>query len=80
MFILAVGNLLNIGFEKALLMQTDLNLGASQIIQIYVYDVGLKSAQFSYSAAISLFNSVLNMILLLVFNQVAKRAGQTSLF
>lgn len=80
MFILAVGNLLNIGFEKALLMQTDLNLDASQIIQTYVYDVGLKSAQFSYSAAISLFNSVLNMILLLVFNQVAKRAGQTSLF
>ena len=80
MFILAVGNLLNIGFEKALLMQTALNLGASQIIQTYVYDVGLKSAQFSYSAAISLFNSVLNMILLLVFNQVAKRAGQTSLF
>ena len=80
MFILAVGNLLNIGFEKALLMQTDLNLGASQIIQTYVYDVGLKSAQFSYSAAISLFKSVLNMILLLVFNQVAKRAGQTSLF
>ena len=80
MFILAIGNLLNIGFEKALLMQTDLNLGASQIIQTYVYDVGLKSAQFSYSAAISLFNSVLNMILLLVFNQVAKRAGQTSLF
>lgn len=80
MLILAVGNLLNIGFEKALLMQTDLNLGASQIIQTYVYDVGLKSAQFSYSAAISLFSSVLNMILLLVFNQVAKRAGQTSLF
>ena len=80
MFILAIGNLLNIGFEKALLMQTDLNLGASQIIQTYVYDVGLKSAQFSYSAAISLFNSILNMILLLVFNQVAKRAGQTSLF
>ncbi|MDO4900642.1 sugar ABC transporter permease [Actinomyces sp.] len=80
MLILAVGNLLNLGFEKALLMQTDLNLGASQIIQTYVYDVGLKSAQFSYSAAISLFNSVLNMILLLVFNQVAKRAGQSSLF
>ena len=80
MLILAVGNLLNIGFEKALLMQTDLNLGTSQIIQTYVYDVGLKSAQFSYSAAISLFNYVLNMILLLVFNQGAKRAGQTSLF
>ena len=80
MLILAVGNLLNIGFEKALLMQTDLNLGTSQIIQTYVYDVGLKSAQFSYSAAISLFNYVLNMILLLVFNQGAKRAAQTSLF
>lgn len=80
MLILAVGNLLNIGFEKALLMQTDLNLDTSQIIQTYVYQVGLKSAQFSYSAAISLFNSVLNMILLLVFNQVAKRAGQSSLF
>lgn len=78
--ILAVGNLLNLGFEKALLMQTDLNLAASQIIQTYTYQVGLQQAQFSYAAAIGLFNSVLNLALLLTFNQVARRASQTSLW
>ena len=78
--ILAIGNLLNLGFEKALLMQTDLNLAASQVIQTYTYQVGLQQAQFSYASAIGLFNSVLNLALLLTFNQVARRASQTSLW
>lgn len=80
LLILAVGNLLNIGFEKALLMQTPLNIENSQIIQTYVYDIGLRQAQFSFSAAVGLFNSLINLALLLTFNTVAKRARQTSLW
>jgi putative aldouronate transport system permease protein len=80
LFILAIGNLLNVGFEKALLMQTDLNLSASEIIQTYVYHAGLQQAQFSYSAAIGLFNSVLNLALLLTFNTIARRTQQASLW
>ena len=80
LFILAVGNIFNLGFEKVYLMQTDLNLPTSEVINTYVYKVGLQGAQFSYSAAIGLFNSVLNLILLLTFNWVAKKANQSSLW
>ena len=80
LFILAVGNLFNLGFEKVLLMQTDLNLPTSEVIQTYVYKTGLQSAQFSYSAAIGLFNSLINLTLLLTFNWVARRANKTSLW
>ena len=72
LFILAIGNLFNLGFEKVLLMQTDLNLPTSEVIQTYVYQVGLQQAQFSYSAAIGLFNSLINLVLLLTFNWVAQ--------
>jgi len=80
LFILAIGNLFNLGFEKVLLMQTDLNLPTSEVIQTYVYKAGLQQAQFSYSAAIGLFNSLINLVLLATFNQVARRAGQSSLW
>jgi putative aldouronate transport system permease protein len=80
LFILAIGNLFNLGFEKVLLMQTDLNLPTSEVIQTYVYKTGLQGAQFSYSAAIGLFNSAINLVLLLTFNWVARRANQTSLW
>lgn len=80
LFILAVGNIFNLGFEKVYLMQTDLNLPTSEVINTYVYKTGLQNAQFSYSAAIGLFNSVLNLLLLLTFNWVAKKANQSSLW
>ncbi|MDN4609898.1 ABC transporter permease [Arthrobacter burdickii] len=80
LFILAIGNLFNLGFEKVLLMQTDLNLPTSEVIQTYVYKAGLQQAQFSYSAAIGLFNSLINLVLLLTFNWIARRAGQSSLW
>jgi putative aldouronate transport system permease protein len=73
LFILAVGNLMNVSYEKALLMQTPLNIETSQIIQTYVYQAGLQQAQFSYSAAIGLFNSLLNLALLLTFTRVVSR-------
>ncbi|MEV0283712.1 ABC transporter permease subunit [Kribbella sp. NPDC050820] len=74
LFMLAVGNLMNISFEKALLMQTPLNRESSQVIQTYVYQAGLQQAQFSYSAAIGLFNSVINLALLVTFHLVVRRA------
>lgn len=80
LFILAIGNLFNLGFEKVLLMQTDLNLQTSEVIQTYVYKTGLQQAQFSYSAAIGLFNSLINLVLLLTFNWIARKAGQSSLW
>jgi len=74
LFLLAVGNMLNLSFEKALLMQTDLNLATSQVVQTYVYQVGLQQAQFSYSAAIGLVNSLLNLSLLAVLHLTLHRA------
>jgi putative aldouronate transport system permease protein len=80
MLILHMGNFMNIGFEKVYLMQNSLNSGSSEIIQTYVYKTGLLGAQYSYSAAIGLFNSVINCILLLTVNQIAKRAKSASLW
>jgi putative aldouronate transport system permease protein len=80
MLILDVGHFMNIGFEKVFLMQNSLNLQSSEIISTYVYKVGLLSTQYSYSAAIGLFNNVINFILLLAVNQLARRMRQTALW
>jgi putative aldouronate transport system permease protein len=79
LLILNMGNLMSIGFEKILLLQNDLNLDSSQVIQTYVYNAGLLHGQYSYSTAVGLFNSVVNFILLVTFNQLARRTG-TSLW
>ena len=82
MLILAVGRLMNVGYEKVLLMQNDLNLNYSEIISTYVYKVGLASGitNFSLSAAISMFNSVINFILLLSVNKITKKLGQEGIW
>jgi putative aldouronate transport system permease protein len=80
LLILNVGHLMRVGFEKVYLMQNQLNIDASEIIQTYVYKAGLLDAQFSYSAAIGLFNSVINFILLLSVNHLAKKMKQASLW
>lgn len=80
LLILAVGNIMNVGFEKALLMQTPLNKPTSEIIQTYVYNIGLQRAQYSFSAAVGLFNSVVNLVLLLAVNRFARRISDTSLW
>jgi putative aldouronate transport system permease protein len=64
---------MNIGFEKAYLMQNPVNLEASEIIATYVYKVGLLNFQFSFSTAVDLFNTVINFILLFAVNIVSKR-------
>ena len=68
-----VGNVMAIGFEKAFLLQNPLNLSQSEIIPTYIYKIGLLNADFSQAAAIGLFNSVINLVLLLAVNAVAKR-------
>lgn len=78
--ILNVGSLLGIGFEKVYLMQNPLNLGTSEIIATYVYKVGLLNANYSFATAVGLFNSVINMALLVVVNAFAKRVSETSLW
>ena len=80
LLILSTGNILSIGFEKVYLMQNAPNLSVSQVISTYVYQIGLISGQFSYSAAIGLFNNVVNVIILLIVNRIASRFSGTSLF
>ena len=80
MLILRCGSLLNVGFEKTYLLQNALNMDYSQVISTYTYEIGLLSAQFSYSAAIGLFNTVINVVLLLIVNAVAKRLADISLW
>ncbi|MCQ6560729.1 ABC transporter permease [Paenibacillus mendelii] len=80
LLILNIGSFMAVGFEKIYLMQNPLNLGSSEVIQTYVYQTGLLSAQYSYSAAVGLFNSVINFALLVGFNQLAKSMKQASLW
>ncbi|MGV2687018.1 ABC transporter permease subunit, partial [Clostridium perfringens] len=69
LLILNVGSFMSVGFEKVFLLQNPLNLESSDVISTYVYRSGLVQGQFSFSAAIGLFNSVINFILLLTVNR-----------
>lgn len=80
MLVLRSGSIMSLGFEKAFLMQTALNLDHSEIISTYVYKVGLLGAQFSFGSAVGLFNSVVNLTLLLIVNRAARALGETSLW
>nr|WP_263326312.1 ABC transporter permease subunit [Neobacillus sp. Marseille-Q6967] len=80
LLILSVGNIMNIGFEKAYLLQTPMNQPAAEIIPTYVYKMGLQQAQYSFAAAVGLFNSVINLILLVAVNKFAKKLSGTGLW
>ena len=81
MLILRVGQIMNIGFEKTFLMQNSLNLARSEVISTYVYKQGLTGkTDFSYSTAINLFNSVINMVLITSVNWISRKVGETSLW
>ena len=80
LLILQVGSLINVGYEKILLMQNSLNMEASDVISTYVYRLGIRDAQYSYTTAIGLFNAVVNVVLLVSFNALARRLGETSLW
>ncbi|WP_370866645.1 ABC transporter permease [Saccharibacillus sp. JS10] len=80
MLILNMGNILTVGYEKILLLQNSLNLEASDVISTYVYRAGLVDAQYSFSTAVGLFNSVINVILLVTVNWIARRTSSNSLW
>lgn len=79
MFILRMGGVMNVGFEKVYLLQNSLNSSTSEIISTYVYKIGLLGSQYSLSAAIGLFNNAINLVLLLIVNWMSKKMSDTSL-
>ena len=80
MFIFNCGNIINIGFEKAYLMQNSVNMPKSELISTFVYKVGLSNANYSFATAAGLFNSVISFVLLIIVNQISKKLTDTSLF
>lgn len=80
LLILNFGQIMNVGFEKAYLMQNPANINASEIISTYVYKIGLINMNMSFSTAVNLFNSVVNMLMIVIVNYIANRLSETSLF
>ncbi|NMA85264.1 MAG: sugar ABC transporter permease [Epulopiscium sp.] len=80
LLIMNVGRIMDVGFQKAYLLQNPLNVSSAEIISTYIYKIGLIQSQFSYSTAIGLFNTVINIILLVSVNKFAKKVGETSLW
>ncbi len=78
--IMSAGSLMNVGFEKVWLLQTDLNKSVSDVISVYVYQKGIESAKYSYSTAVGLFNTVINIILLIVVNKMASKISDDTSF
>lgn len=80
LFILNTGSLLNIGFEKIFLMQNSMNLKYSEVISTYIYKMGIASTNYSFSTAVGFFNSLINFLLIVLANSVAKKFSETSLW
>ncbi|MDX8045104.1 ABC transporter permease subunit [Gracilibacillus sp. S3-1-1] len=80
LLILNMGSVISTGFEKIFLMQNSLNLPISEVIETYVYKTGIVSNQFSYAAAIGLFNTLINFIMLVIVNTIAKKVARISLW
>lgn len=76
--IMQFGNLMNVGFEKAYLLQTSLNKETSEIIATYVYEQGMLKAMYSFSTAVGLFNTAVNIVLLVVVNRICKKLSNVS--
>lgn len=80
MFILNMGSLLNVGYEKSYLMQNSLNITVSEIISTYTYKIGLLNGKFAFSSAVGLFNAVINFVLVIASNYICKKLTDSSLF
>ena len=82
LLIINCGQIMTVGFEKIFLMQNNLNLSVSQVISTYVYTVGLRSMppEFSYGSAIDMFNSIINLLLIIIVNKLAQKFSETSLW
>ena len=80
MMIMRVGHIMSVGADKVLLMKNDLNADTAQVIATYVYERGLLSGDYSYSAAVGLFVNVINLIMLITVNKISAKVTETSLF
>ena len=80
MFIMRTGSLLSVGYEKIILLYNDMTLETADVISSYVYRRGLIDADYSYSAAVGMFNSVINLIILCITNSICKKLNETSLW
>ena len=80
MLILRVGQIASVGYEKVYLMQNSMNVETAEIISTYVYKRGILNSNYSFSAAVGLFNNVVNVIMVLLANRVSKKVTETSLF
>ena len=76
--IMSAGSLMNVGFEKVMLLQTELNKSTSDVIAVYLYEQGIVNAKYSYSTAVGLFNTAINIVLLIIVNKVSKKAADIS--
>lgn len=80
MLILRIGQLLSVGYEKIILLYSPATYGVADVISSYVYRMGISSSRYSYSAAVGLFQSVVNVILLVTANTFSKKYSETALF
>ena len=80
LLVLNLGKVLSVGYEKILLLYQPLTYDVADVISTYVYRVGLIDADYSFSTAVNLFNSVVNIVFLLVSNRISKKLGQSGLF
>lgn len=80
MLIMNLGKVMNLGYEKVYLMQNDLNISVSEVISTYVYKVGLKQSNYSFSTAIGLMNTVVSLILVSASNYTAKKLTGNSMW
>ena len=80
LFLLHMGSMFGSSFEKIFLLQNPLNLGVSQTLSTYVYEVGIVGGQFSYSTAVGLYSSVISIIVVVIFNAISRKVNDTSLW
>ena len=78
--IMSAGGLMNVGFEKVWLLQTDLNKATSDVIAVYVYQQGIEHAKYSYSTAVGLFNTIININQLIAVNKIASKISDDTSF
>lgn len=80
MLILRMGQIASVGYEKVFLMSNDMNVSTAEVISTYVYKRGLGNMNYSFAAAVDLFNNIINVIMLIIANQISKKVSETSLF
>ena len=80
MFLLKMGTMVHVGFEKVFLLQNPLNLDSSTVLGTYIYEVGIKNGQFSYASAVGLFESAVSILIVVIFNYISRTVSETSLW